>query len=354
MRVLLASNGNYRHPGRHYYDVWAKLRNGFIRGGHTVQFFSDRDTARMGSLFGSSRFGGVARCNRALVETAGNFRPDLLVLSHVDLITSNALAEIRALLPSIRIAQHNGDIVFGPRFEQRMLHWIDHIDATFLTTAGDVLKRFARPSKIACYVPNPVDASIETLWCHERDDQPHDVFFAMRGIHGSFPGDVRLGIPAYLAQQEGIVMDYHGIHGRAPLFGAAYYEHIARARMGLNLNVTKLSEHHQALPEELHLYSSDRLAQYLGCGLLVLSTREHGLQHWFAEDGEMVFYDTKEELADKVRHYKKNAAARMRIAQAGWRKAHAQFNERLVAKYIEEVTFGLPLTHDYAWPTQRY
>ena len=37
--------------------------------------------------------------------------------------------------------------------------------------------------------------------------------------------------------------------------------------------------------------------------------------------------------------------------EAGWRKSHAQLNERLVARYIEEIAFRRPLSQAYIWPT---
>ena len=37
---------------------------------------------------------------------------------------------------------------------------------------------------------------------------------------------------------------------------------------------------------------------------------------------------------------------------AGWRKAHAVFDCKLVARYMLETIFELPLSHDYRWPTE--
>ncbi len=42
------------------------------------------------------------------------------------------------------------------------------------------------------------------------------------------------------------------------------------------------------------------------------------------------------------------------IAKHGWEKSHNCFNERLVAKYMIEVAFRLPLSEDYMWPTETY
>ena len=87
---------------------------------------------------------------------------------------------------------------------------------------------------------------------------------------------------------------------------------------------------------------------------MTLSTRENKLEELFEEDKEIVFFSSKEELLEKVIYYKNNDAERKEIAKRGWEKFHNFFNERLVAKYILEVAFRLPLSEDYAWPTETY
>jgi hypothetical protein len=52
-----------------------------------------------------------------------------------------------------------------------------------------------------------------------------------------------------------------------------------------------------------------------------------------------------------VLRFKRDDGRRRQIAEAGWRKSHAYLNERLVARYIEEVTFRRPLSKGYIWPT---
>ena len=68
----------------------------------------------------------------------------------------------------------------------------------------------------------------------------------------------------------------------------------------------------------------------------------------------MAFYWDVDELVDKVRFFTANEDARYQVARRGQEKYRAIFNERLVARYIEDVTFGKPLAHDYAWPTTVY
>jgi hypothetical protein len=65
----------------------------------------------------------------------------------------------------------------------------------------------------------------------------------------------------------------------------------------------------------------------------------------------MIFVDTPEEMRDAALRFKRDDRRRREIAEAGWRKSHARLNERLVARYVEEVTLRRPLSQDYIWPT---
>ena len=75
---------------------------------------------------------------------------------------------------------------------------------------------------------------------------------------------------------------------------------------------------------------------------MTLSFRVNQLMELFDEDEEMVFANTPEEMRDAVLRFKRDDAARRRIAEAGWRKSHARLNERLVARYIEEIAVPPP------------
>jgi hypothetical protein len=136
---------------------------------------------------------------------------------------------------------------------------------------------------------------------------------------------------------------FYGIDGKAPLSGFDYYDAISKARMGLNLNRS----------DEDYLYSSDRLAQFAGNGLLTFVARSSGYGDIFGED-ELAFYDGPEDLAARLRYFLKNDAERQAIAAKGHAKYHAIFNDRLVAQFLVEACFGLLDGEDYAWPTTSY
>jgi hypothetical protein len=367
MHILYVGNGNYNHRGSRYYDVGRKIMNGLIRNGHNLYFLSDRDESRSANIFRSSKL-GIKHCNRVFLDICSNFGPDLIVLGHADIISADSLVRARSLLPKVKIAQFNVDPIFRPHNISMIRNKLPYVDATFITTAGEALKIFHNPQGFISFIPNPVDSSIEWPRCHERNDQPYDIFYGIR--HSTW--DPRIQYPLYLEQFQEIAISFHGKDGKPDLFGRDYYKEIFKSKMGLNLSTKRLAPkekiaienskdykwkkyiNEDAAPEALYLYSSDRISQYMGSGLLTISMRGHSLEEMFTEDKEMVYFSTKEELLEKVLYFKHNDKQRMEIALQGWKKYHSLFNEKLIAKYIVETTCNLPLTEDYAWPTEKF
>jgi hypothetical protein len=352
MNILVVGNAHERLLGAKTYGFERKLFNGFVRNGHNVQFFSDRDVARNGTIFGSSRAGRGA-ANRKFLAFARNFAPDLVVFVYSSLIASDTFEAARRLRPGLRLAQVCMDPLWRPICLEFVRDRAPVVDATFVTTAGPVLAQFAKGRNRSSYLPNPVDPSIETGRGFARSDQRYDVFWAARAGKGDYLEDPRVVFALHLAASGQVEVDYHGIGDRPQLFSHEFFLRLNDCRMGLNLNSDRLvGAAAPALADELRLYNSDRIAQVVGCGLLAISTRANGIGELFEEGREMVFADTKEELLETVLRYKHDDTARRRVAEAGWRKGHEQFNERLAAQYIEDVTFERPLSHAYAWPTQ--
>jgi len=350
MRILLVGNAGERYFGERFYMVERKLANGFTRNGHLVHFFSDRDVARTGTIFRSSRAGrGVA--NARFLEVVRKFQPALIAIAHSSLISTENLAEAKRLGSSPRLAQ----ICVDPLFRAVNVDFLKRrarvVDATFVTTAGAALAQFSTPTNVSSYIPNPIDGSIETARGFERTDQAFDVFFAANAA-GDRPGDPRRTTPRLIADSGRASIDYHGFDERPPVFGSEYFRKLADARMALNINSDRAETAESRAPaEQLYLYNSDRISQLMGCGLMTLSFRVNQLMEIFEEDGEMVFVDTPEEMRDAVLRFKRDDSRRREIAEAGWRKSHKDLNERLVARYIEEVTFRRPLSQVYLWPT---
>lgn len=353
MRILHVGNGNQKHKAARYYDVGTKLTNGFIRNGHMVYFLSDRDSARGASRLGARRL-GVKKANQIFLECCEHFKPDLIMLGHADIIHPVSLKQARQRDSALKIAQFNVDPIFRDHNIKQINSKLPYVDASFITTAGEALSRFSRSGTKVCFMPNPVDSSIESYRAFDEDNE-HDVFWALRATSGSFKGDERIEIPLFLEQSGELSLDYHGMNGKAELFGADYHARMAKSAMALNISVVRTYGHTPVSSEaERYLYASDRISHITGNGLLVFTPIGNGLDELYAPDKHMIFYEGREELLDKLCYYKQHVNERRAIAKAGWQWAHEQFSVEKVTRYMIDTIFNERHDHDYAWPTTCY
>ena len=69
MRVLHVSNFVQRHKGRLFWNHAFKISNGFIRNGHSVYNFSDRDISKINLI---NKFNNEKNTNIDLITTFKN------------------------------------------------------------------------------------------------------------------------------------------------------------------------------------------------------------------------------------------------------------------------------------------
>jgi Glycosyl transferases group 1. len=142
LRILHVTNFNERHDGRLFFNTGRRINNGFIRQGNSVLEFSDRDIQKNYKSY--SDLSGSKSLNEKLRKTCYNFKPDLIVLGHADLISSEMLGELKDEYPFLKIAQWFLDPlnIKGPDFiknKKRILDKSQFLDANFITTSPDVL-----------------------------------------------------------------------------------------------------------------------------------------------------------------------------------------------------------------------
>ncbi|THD44591.1 MAG: glycosyltransferase family 1 protein [Bradyrhizobium sp.] len=343
-RTVHAANFSRKAKGAFQHSVEHKISNGLIRNGHSVANFSDRDVARAGTLLGHRAFGAKA-ANRAFAQFCRSVEPELILLGHANTLTAETLAELRDDLKGLRIVQYNVDPLFEEENVAFILSKIDVVDATLISSAGEALRPFHRPGRVLGFLPNPVDASIETGRCHERADLPFDLFYACgnendpRFVAGR-DWTSRDLVARLRAAHPQLRMLTPGVGGAPQLAGAAYQRALESAAIGLNVSKRN----------DIFLYSSDRIAQLAGNGLAVLIDRAGGYEAVFGE-GEFAYFSTIDELSDKISRLTGDPAYRQGLAAAGWARYHALFNERAIAKYLFDVAFGRFDPTSVSWPS---
>ena len=134
MRILMVDNMQLRQYGNLKMGPGRKLVCGAIRSNHRLAEFSDRDIARYLAPLGIRKIGGHL-ANKKLVQTAKNFKPDILFIGHCDYIRNWALEEIRAALPKIRMAHFNIDPIWMDWHIRQIRERLQSTDAIFVTTA---------------------------------------------------------------------------------------------------------------------------------------------------------------------------------------------------------------------------
>lgn len=335
MRVLHVAHQQLRKYG-HTRVSWArKLLHGLIKNDYLVQGFSDRDVAAFEAPLGIRDL-GARRSNRRLLQTAEAFAPDLVLVGHCDIISNDTLEELRRLCPGVVIAGLNNDPLFVPENFAKIMHRCDTVDAMFVSTGTRELTPFEGRRARLLHMPNPVDPAIESADCSRRTDFLYDLLFCSKSQAHTERGKL------VAALREGLPADFRfhtpGSFGVPGVWGRDYDETLARSRMGLNLN----------RQEGLHWYSSARMAQLGGNGLLVFTHAGAGFDSLFPAES-LVYFDDQDSLLREMKRFHADDAQRMHWAANTRDFFHREINCTLYARYIVEASLGLPFSHNYVW-----
>ena len=345
LRILHVTNFNERLDGRLFFNTGRRLNNGFIRLGHSVLGFSDRDIQKYYKSF--KDFKGSKILNDKLKKTCYNYKPDLIITGHADLLSREQIQELKEDNPNTKFAQWFLDPLNkrGPDYERnksRILDKIDLMDATFMTTSPSALKFLPNNNK-NFYIPNPSDKSFETLNNFNKSCNV-DVFFALS--HGVHRGKLKTGkeddriifLEKLQKLTTDIKFDLYGINKIQPIWADHYFKTIANAKMGLNLS----------RGEAIKYYSSDRITQIVGNGLVCLIDEKTQYENFFKND-EMVFYKNVSDLSEKIMKLSRDDKLRKKIAKKGKDKYMKYFNSNIVSNFIINKTLDIKDKTKYLW-----
>ena len=282
LKIMHITNFNYRFNGRLHYNTGRRINHGFLRLGHNVLTISDRDVISSGKGF--KDISGSNTLQKTIVENFNNFKPELVVLGHADSVNVETLDFLKA--NNVKIAQWFLDPVgkYGPDYTNNRKRITDKdkiIDATFLTTDPKSLDFNIEKSY---FIPNPCDESFEVLENYNSDCE-NDLFFAMS--HGVHRGQLKKGkyddrehfINNLIKRNSNIKFDIYGMNNIQPIWSNQFIECISKSSMALNLSRGK----------PIKYYSSDRIAQLIGNGLLTFIDENTYLQN-FLSNNHAIFY----------------------------------------------------------------
>ena len=340
-KIMHITNFNNRFDGRLHYNTSKRINNGFIRLGHNVLSISDRDVVNQNKTFGVLK--GINYLQKTIKNNIENFKPDLIVLGHADGVNNETLDYIKSR--NIKTTQWFLDPIGkntpdNIKNKIRLIEKSQFLDTSFITTdPGSLNFR----SKNTFFIPNPADPSFEVL-NNFKNKNDFDLFFALS--HGAHRGILKKGkfderetfIKKLIIKNKNIKFDIYGINNSEPIWGDNFINNISKSSMGLNLS----------RGEPVKYYSSDRIVQLMGNGLLTFINHKTFYSDFFNRK-EIVTYKNLSDLSYLLQKYKRDDKERKLIAKNGKKKYMKYFNSNLVCQYMIEKTFESKLSKEYLW-----
>lgn len=340
MRILHSDNLMIRRYGHLKVSTGRKLFNGMIRNNWKVCEYSERDIAKFEAPLGIKPL-GIRAANRRFIETFENFKPDILLIGHSDLLTNETLKTVKDIAPSVPIIYRNVDPLWRERNVRMIHHRKEVVDAIFVTTAGEPLKQFCTGRNIVGYIPNATDTATESFNNSTKTRFERDLLYCGRGNKSDdrYPLIVEL----HTKLKDKLRFETFGIYGNPGVYGQGYDHLLETSKMALNLNRY----------EDWPLYSSGRISQIMGNGLLAFIWDKGDMRHFF-NDEQVAFFKDKESLLQQIERFQSDDALRQAVAANGRKFYHENFSGQKVVRFMVETALGLPYKDDYLWKDEVY
>lgn len=320
LKILHCANFSESKFGQVFYSIDRKISNGLIRNGHFIYDFSYREIAKSLTFFKRKKL-GAKKMNTKLLEVLENLQPDLLLLGHTELVFTDTLKIIKQKYPNMKIVMWWVDPFDNINHIDNRL---PYLDAFFATTSPEYYKTKFTNKTNFYFIPNICDNSIETLKSFENNIFDNDLIFIGR------KDDKRKDFVEKLSNIKNLKFKIWGDTKETLVFGQKFLDVISKSKMTINYS------RYNNIP----LYSSDRIIQLLAQGTLVFCPKIPNFEELFSEN-ELVYFDTFEDLRNKIEFYKNNDKKRIEISRNGWIKVHSEFNSTIITnKMLDQIYKG--------------
>ena len=335
LKILHISTFDERSDHRLFnISIANKLSKGFIRNNHDVINFSYRNYLTKNFVTKNNTF-----INEKIINVAQNYRPNLVVLGHNNILESKTLSTIKGKYNSKIVLWYEDALGFrgeGPNWKNN-LSLIENnnelIDQYYLTTHPDEIKTTIKRKKLK-YLPIPVDPNIENLNVYEYKNRYKDLFFALS--HGVNFGKLKKGksdereifINQLMNKYPNIKYNILGISNELPKWNYNFYEELIKCKMSLNLSRGK----------PLKYTSSNRIAALIGNGIYTFIDEQTKFKEFFNEN-EVGFYKNLDDLGNKIEFMLSNPKKIDQYGKNGKSKYFKLFNNQRIAKNIIDNTF---------------
>jgi spore maturation protein CgeB len=316
--------------------MWIK---GFLRLGYDVQRFSYRNIMMQYSFFPSKRIArhfAKKKTDAILLEQIKRYCPDVLFIHSMKYIDAETIRLARDVAPNAIFVSRDEDPY--PEKNPARLAIAAKTDIVITTSGGRFLKTYKDAGVRCCaFIPNICDTDIQQRYQVE-DKWTTDIIFTGRIEHTRLErNDERYNLISKLSQMSN--SKTYGTFGAPRIEGMDYMHAISGAKIALSINIAN----------DVRLYHSDRLINYLACGTFTLAKRVPDSDLLFVDGVHLKYFDTVNEFFELADWYLQHEQEREKIARAGMEKAHSEFNTERIAKHLLDlIETGV---YDAPWAT---
>jgi len=256
------------------------------------------------------------RLRLRLIRDVGRFKPDLVWMEHCALVDGDL---VRAIHQAHRctVLHYTPDSLRAPGVKTRhLVEAVPEYEALVTTKHHEIKEYEAMGARRVLFTHQGFDPFIHHPWKLSPDEELQygcDVMFAgqcMNFRRQAVESLARRTQPrAFIYGRQWKPSDpaIEGLIRYRPwVFAEEYAKAICGAKIGLAFLNREVGDTH-----------TTRTFEIPACGVLMIAERTTQQMELFEEDKEAVFFETEEEMVDKVEFYLGNERARERIAAAG-------------------------------------
>ena len=316
-----------------------KLSNGLIRNGHDVINYDFRSL--------NNRFFKNIDLNNQIIEIVKNYRPDLVLFGHNNILSRSSLLELKKKYNCKLAIWYEDHVMKGDPNYKNNIYLIeknnDLIDKYFITTSPDIIKSRINREKIK-FLPIPVDPNIESETFYEAT-KSKDLFFGLS--HGVNYGklknkfiDERTEFINNLIKKGDNKFNYHffGVFNEEPRWNYEFNNELKISKTALNLSRGGPSKY----------CSSNRIASLMGNGILPFIDEKIQYQDFFNND-EIITYKNVDDLLIKLEKIISNKKELVKRSKNAKKSYFSYFENTIVADSIISSIFHTSKKYKYIW-----
>jgi len=334
---------NEKENGNFFYGLERKISHGLIQNGHFVYNFSYRDIER-NSRFLGIKDSGLKKMNQKLIDICKNINADILFLAKAEKINKDTLIKIKKILPNIKIVQWYVDHLLE---KDEFFDKLDCMDVFYYANAKELLNLSKKyQNTVFSFFPNISDPAFDKKLELEKTN---DIIYIAR----DYKEDVRAKFAVLLkdfCDKENINLKVYASLGNPTIFGNDFQKAISQTKIAINFN---RDDNLEEVNQEKFLGASDRMAQFLGCGICTFSPRIKGFEKLYKDKDEIVYFDTPNDCFEKLKFYLKDDNYKS-IAKRGQEKTYKIANAKRVTQFMLELLFDNKDSNSYEWSEYKF